>query len=63
MEAEANKIPVPEAPPGRLRRILPEENTVRVRNVIKNYELRLILLIISNVHIFLIYDNKCMRQK
>ena len=38
MEAEANKIPVPEAPPGRLRRILPEENTVRVRNVIKNYE-------------------------
>lgn len=39
MEAGANKIPVPEAPPGRSRRILPEENTVRVRNVIKNYEM------------------------
>ena len=39
MESGANQIPVPEAAPGRLRRILPEENTVRVRNVIKNYEM------------------------
>ena len=38
MEETRSDVPVKQDPPAKLQRVLPKENTVRVRNLIKKYE-------------------------
>ena len=39
MEETRSDVPVKQDPPAKSQRVLPKENTVRVRNLIKKYEM------------------------